>query len=80
MASSGPGDSDWFACDEHASDYPYFGMIYSAQLDAMFSDRPVPKTREECALYTEKYLSDKKPNEKGEVQLEAVTVVFTGDR
>jgi hypothetical protein len=59
MASSGPGDSDWFPCEEHAADYPYFGMIYTAQIHAAYSDRPVLKTREECASYTKKYLSKK---------------------
>ena len=56
MTSSGPGDSDWFSCDLHAADFPFFGKIYAAQIDAMFSHREVPNTREECVAYYDAHL------------------------
>ena len=60
MTSSGPGDSDWYPCDTHAGDYPYFGVIYAAQVDAMFNLREVPATREACQAYAARYLVDGK--------------------
>jgi len=57
MFTSGPGDSEWMPCDVHEADQPFFGQIYAAQTDALWSGRPIPATREEALAYCEKHLS-----------------------
>lgn len=49
--SSGPGDSDWLICEEHAADATHFGTVYVAQVAALANGDTVPSSVQKCREY-----------------------------